>query len=310
VADTLPLEIRDLVKAFGDRRALDGATLSVLPGEILGLLGPNGAGKTTLVRSVVGRVRPDSGTVRVFGREPEDPQSKAAVGYVSQEIALYPLLSPRENLASFGRFQGLRGEELTAAVARSLQWTGLSERANERTDQLSGGMKRRLNIATGTIHGPRLLLLDEPTVGVDPQSRERIYQMIEELRRQGVSLLYTTHYMEEAERLCDRIAIIDGGRVIALGTKDELVRRTLTAPRMLTIETEETVGPALREILEKRGGSVVDGKVSFPVTEPAREIPVILDTFRGDGVAIRDLTLKTATLEAVFLQLTGRELRE
>jgi ABC-2 type transport system ATP-binding protein len=177
VADTLPLEIRDLVKAFGDRRALDGATLSVLPGEILGLLGPNGAGKTTLVRSVVGRVRPDSGTVRVFGREPEDPQSKAAVGYVSQEIALYPLLSPRENLASFGRFQGLRGEELTAAVARSLQWTGLSERANERTDQLSGGMKRRLNIATGTIHGPRLLLLDEPTVGVDPQSRERNYPM-------------------------------------------------------------------------------------------------------------------------------------
>jgi ABC-2 type transport system ATP-binding protein len=304
------LRCTSIVRHFGDRTAVDGISFDIAPGETFGLLGPNGAGKTTLVRSVVGRVRPDSGTVRVFGREPEDPQSKAAVGYVSQEIALYPLLSPRENLASFGRFQGLRGEELTAAVARSLQWTGLSERANERTDQLSGGMKRRLNIATGTIHGPRLLLLDEPTVGVDPQSRERIYQMIEELRRQGVSLLYTTHYMEEAERLCDRIAIIDGGRVIALGTKDELVRRTLTAPRMLTIETEETVGPALRETLEKRGGSVVDGKVSFPVTEPAREIPVILDTFRGDGVAIRDLTLKTATLEAVFLQLTGRELRE
>jgi ABC-2 type transport system ATP-binding protein len=310
VADALPLEIRDLVKAFGDRRALDGASLTVQPGEILGLLGPNGAGKTTLVRSAVGRVRPDSGTVKVLGRPPEDALSKAAVGYVSQEIALYPLLSPAENLASFGRFQGLRGEKLSAAVAKSLQWTGLAERAKERTDRLSGGMKRRLNIAAGTIHGPRLLLLDEPTVGVDPQSRERIYQMIEELRRDGVSLLYTTHYMEEAERLCDRIAIIDAGKVIALGTKDELVRQTLPATRMLTIETEAPITPALRETLESRGGSVADGKVNFPVSEPAREIPALLETFRGDGVAIRDLTLKTATLESVFLQLTGRELRE
>src|SRR5678816_3592274 len=153
-------------------------------------------------------------------------------------------------------------------------------------------MKRRLNIATGTIHGPRLLLLDEPTVGVDPQSRERIYQMIEELRRQGVSLLYTTHYMEEAERLCDRIAIIDGGRVIAPGTKDERVRQTLPATRTVTIETEAPIGPALQETLEKRGGSVSNGTVSFPVTEPAREIPLLLETFRVDGVAIRDLTVK------------------
>ena len=255
-------------------------------------------------------MRPDSGTVQVFGRPPEHSLSKAAVGYVTQEIALYPLLSPAENLASFGRFQGLRGERLKEGVERSLRWTGLFERAKERTDRLSGGMKRRLNIAAGTIHGPRLLLLDEPTVGVDPQSRERIYQMIEELRGDGVSLLYTTHYMEEAERLCDRIAIIDNGRVIALGTKDELVRRTLPAARMLTIETELPIDAALRETLEKRGGSVADGKVHFPVTEPAREIPALLETFRGDRVAIRDLTLKTATLESVFLQLTGRELRE
>ena len=308
--EPLPLEIHDVVKSFGDRRALDGASLELQPGEILGLLGPNGAGKTTLVRSVVGRVRPKSGTVRVLGRPPEDPQSKASVGYVTQEIALYPLLSPAENLTAFGRYQGLRGEPLERAVEESLRWTGLAERAKERTERLSGGMKRRLNIAAGTIHGPRLLLLDEPTVGVDPQSRERIYEMIGELRRGGVSLLYTTHYMEEAERLCDRIAIIDHGRVIALGTKEELVRRTLPATRMLTIEPETALTPAVREALERRGGSLTDGTVHFSVTEPAREIPELLAVFRNDGVRIRDMTLKTATLESVFLQLTGRELRE
>ena len=310
MAEALPLEITELHKSFGDRRALDGVSLTFAAGEILGLLGPNGAGKTTVVRSVVGRVRPDSGTVRVFGRPPDDPRSKAAVGYVTQEIALYPLLSPAENLAAFGRFQGLRGQPLEKAVGQSLQWTGLAERAKERTERLSGGMKRRLNIAAGTIHGPRLLLLDEPTVGVDPQSRERIYQMIEELRRGGVSLLYTTHYMEEAERLCDRIAIIDNGKVIALGTKEDLVRSTLGAKQTLTIETESPVPPALRAALERRGGTVSDSTVHFSVTEPAREIPELLAVFRNDGVRIRDLALKTATLEAVFLQLTGRELRE
>jgi ABC-2 type transport system ATP-binding protein len=310
VAEALPLEIRDLVKSFGERRALAGASLELRPGEILGLLGPNGAGKTTLVRSVVGRVRPQAGAVRVFGRPPDDPESKARVGYVTQEIALYPLLSPAENLGAFGRFQGLRGEALATAVEEGLRWTGLAERARERTERLSGGMKRRLNIAAGTIHAPRMLLLDEPTVGVDPQSRERIYGMIDELRRSGVSILYTTHYMEEAERLCDRIAIIDNGRVIAMGTKDELVRRTLPATRMLTIETESPMTAPLSEALEKRGAAITDSMVQIPVTEPAREIPDLLALFRGDGVRIRDLTLKTATLESVFLHLTGRELRE
>jgi ABC-2 type transport system ATP-binding protein len=306
----LPLETREVFKAFGSRQALAGVSLAIAPGEILGLLGPNGAGKSTLVKSVAGRVHPDSGEVRILGNVPSSTASRSAVGYVPQEIALYPSLSPRENLSAFGRYQGLKGENLKSAIGQNLEWAGLSERAGERTDRLSGGMRRRLNIAAGTIHRPRLLLLDEPTVGVDPQSRERIYAMIGELKADGVSLLYTTHYMEEAERLCDRIAIIDNGRIIALGTKDELVRRTLGTRQMLAIEAESPVPEVLRRRLEARGASVVENRVQLSIAEPAREIAEVLEEFRRDGVAVRDLTLKTATLEAVFLQLTGKELRE
>jgi ABC-2 type transport system ATP-binding protein len=306
----LSLEVREVFKAFGSRQALAGASLQIAPAEILGLLGPNGAGKSTLVKSVVGRVRPDSGEVRILGNVPSSTASRSSVGYVPQEIALYPTLSPRENLAAFGRYQGLSGETLKSAIGQNLEWAGLSERAGERTDRLSGGMRRRLNIAAGTIHRPRLLLLDEPTVGVDPQSRERIYSMIEELKADGVSLLYTTHYMEEAERLCDRIAIIDNGRVIAQGTKDELVRRTLGTRQMLAIEAEKPVPEELRRRLETRGAAVAENRVQLSIAEPAREIAEVLEEFRRDGVAVRDMTLKTATLEAVFLQLTGKELRE
>ena len=305
-----PLEVREVFKAFGSRQALAGVSLAIAPGEILGLLGPNGAGKSTLVKSVAGRVHPDSGEVRILGSVPSSSASRAAVGYVPQEIALYPTLSSRENLSAFGRYQGLAGEELESAIPRVLAWAGLAERAGERSDRLSGGMRRRLNIAAGTIHRPRVLLLDEPTVGVDPQSRERIYAMIGELKADGVSLLYTTHYMEEAERLCDRIAIIDNGRIIALGTKDELVRATLGTREMLAIEAERDVPEPLRRRLEARGAAVVENRAQISIAEPAREIAEVLEEFRRDGVAVRDLTLKTATLEAVFLQLTGKELRE
>src|SRR5437867_4090393 len=294
----LPLAVDDVSKAFGSRAALAGVTLAISPGEILGLLGPNGAGKTTLVRAVAGRVVPDRGSLSLFGLSPADSGARALRGWVPQEIALYPLLSPRENLWTFGRYQGLGGERLESAIRRNLEWIGLSDRADERSDRLSGGMKRRLNIAAGTIHGPRLLLLDEPTVGVDPQSRERIYAMIGELKADGVSLLYTTHYMEEAERLCDRIAIIDNGRIIALGTKDELVRSTLGTRQMLAIEAESDVPEALRRRLEARGAAVVENRVQISIAEPAREIAEVLEEFRRDGVAVRDLTLKTATLEA------------
>jgi len=306
----LPLAVDDVSKAFGSRAALDGVTLTMSQGEILGLLGPNGAGKTTLVRGVAGRVVPDRGTFSLFGLSPADSGARGLRGWVPQEIALYPLLSPRENLWTFGRYQGLKGDRLESAIRTNLDWIGLSDRADERTDRLSGGMKRRLNIAAGTIHAPRLLLLDEPTVGVDPQSRERIYAMIGELKSRGVSLLYTTHYMEEAERLCDRIAIIDHGKIIASGTKDELVRQTLGAAQTVAIETEAPVSEDVREAL-KRFRATVDGtRVQALVEDPAVQIREVLQVFHDKGARIRDLSLKSATLEQVFLHLTGRELRE
>ncbi len=309
-AGALPLEVGNLSKSFGERRALDGVSLELDSGEILGLLGPNGAGKTTLVRSVAGRVVPDGGTLRILGFDAGDDRARTVRGWVPQEIALYPLLSPRENLWTFGRYQGLQGKALEAGIHSSLEWAGLADRANDKTDRLSGGMKRRLNIAAGTIHGPKVLLLDEPTVGVDPQSRERIYAMIGELKSQGVSLLYTTHYMEEAERLCDRIAIIDHGKIIASGTKDELVRKTLGNRQALTIDAVSPIPAALKEKLVRRSAAVDDMKVQMSVEDPAGEIRQLLELFHSAQVPVRDLTLKSATLEQVFLQLTGRELRE
>jgi len=224
-----PIQINNVVKSFNGRRALDGASLELRQSEVLGLLGPNGAGKSTLVRTIMGRVAPEAGDVLIFDRvaKPGDNAAREHVGFVPQEIALYPLLTVRENLIVFGGYQGLKGSTLHEAIEAALKWSALADRAGDVTKTLSGGMKRRLNMAAGVLHRPRILLLDEPTVGVDPQSRERIYAMIETLRSDGVSMIYTTHYMEEAERLCDRVAVIDHGRVIAVGTKAELVRSTI-----------------------------------------------------------------------------------
>ncbi|HEX7159281.1 MAG TPA: ABC transporter ATP-binding protein, partial [Edaphobacter sp.] len=203
-----PLLVEDVRKRFGTVTALDGVSLEVAAGTCFGLLGPNGAGKSTLIRSIVGRVHPDSGSVRVFGSVANSAEARASLGWVPQELALYPLLTCRENLEAFGRYHGLDGAKLDDAIAWCLEWAALADRASSPVKTLSGGMKRRLNMAAGLIHRPRLVLLDEPTVGVDPQSRNRIFEMVEALRAQGTTVIYTTHYMEEAERLCETIAII------------------------------------------------------------------------------------------------------
>jgi ABC-2 type transport system ATP-binding protein len=219
------LEVEDLVYAYGDRLAVDGASLSIRRGEIFGLLGPNGAGKTTTLSCIAGLRRRFRGKLRFDGRPFAPAQrgaDRARLGSVPQEIALYGELTARENLDFFARMSGLQGAALHAAVERGLELAGLADRAGDKVDSFSGGMKRRLNLAAGDLHGPELLLLDEPTAGVDPQSRNHLYEVLEELKRAGRTLLYTTHYMEEAERLCDRLAILDAGRVIAQGTSAEI----------------------------------------------------------------------------------------
>jgi len=288
-----PLQIENVVKTFASRRALDGVSLALRPSEVLGLLGPNGAGKSTLVRTIMGRVQPDSGSVTIFGKAAPagDTEARAEVGVVPQEIALYPNLSSHENLIVFGRYLGLGGKTLDEAITRSLDWAALTDRAKEPVKSFSGGMKRRLNMAIGVLHRPRVLLLDEPTVGVDPQSRERIYQMIETLRTDGVSLIYTTHYMEEAERLCDRIAVIDDGKVIATGTKDELVRDTIGTKREVIVE-------------------FADGTHVTHLIDDAAEMLRVMREAETQGSAVRDLTMKSPSLEKVFLHLTGKGLRE
>ena len=303
-----PLQIESLVKRFGNLTAVNGISLEVRDRECLGPLGPNGAANPTTIRSIVGRVRLNAGTVSIFGHAAESPQARAAIGWVPQEIALYRLLSCRENLDSFGRYQGLSGKVLSDAIQWCIEWAALADKANEPVKRLSGGMKRRLNMACGLIHRPRVVLMDEPTVGVDPQSRNRIFEMIEALRAQGMAVIYTTHYMEEAERLCDRIAIIDHGKVIALGTRDELVQRSFGGRSDVLIRIKDASENA-PEWTNQKGGTF-DGEVAhFSVAQPT-EIASLLDAASAVGLDVIDVVLRRPNLESVFLQLTGRDLRE
>lgn len=296
------------MKRFGQVTAVDRITLELRSGECLGLLGPNGAGKSTLIRSIVGRVIPDAGAISIFGSPADSMAARNQLGWIPQELALYPRLTCRENLHAFGRYHGMGGAALEQAVDRCLGWATLTDRAGELVKNLSGGMKRRLNMAAGMIHQPRLVLMDEPTVGVDPQSRNNIFEMIEKLRDAGMSLIYTTHYMEEAERLCDRVAIVDHGKIIALGTHAELVQNAFGSRSQVLARfagADERVAAWVKE----RGGQTVDGSAQFTVEHPA-EIAGLLEASAKAGFELLDVSLRKPNLESVFLNLTGRELRD
>ena len=305
---TAPLQVVSLVKRFGQVTAAGGISLDLQPGECLGLLGPNGAGKSTLIRAIVGRVIPDSGQVTVFGAPAGSPAARAALGWVPQELAIYPRLTAKENLRAFGSYYGLSGKPLHDAIAWCLQWAALEDRANDLTRTLSGGMKRRLNMAAGLIHQPKLVLMDEPTVGVDPQSRNRFFEMIEALREQGATIIYTTHYMEEAERLCDRIAIVDHGRIIALGTHQALIQESFGS-RSEVLARFDGPAEAIAAWAASRSGRIVDSSAAFTIDHPT-EIAGLLDSAASAGLQLVDVSLRRPNLESVFLHLTGRELRD
>jgi ABC-2 type transport system ATP-binding protein len=313
MGDPPVLRVTGAHKRFGANQALVGAELALARGELLLLLGPNGAGKTTLIRAVAGRVRLDQGEIDLLGHRLNGSAGgpRDALGVVPQEIALYPLLTARENLEVFGRFHGLAGAALAEQVAAALEWTGLADRASEPIRGFSGGMQRRLNIACGVLHQPQVVLLDEPTVGVDPQSRERIWEMLARLKERGTSLVLTTHQLDEAQTRGDRIVIIDHGRTIAAGTFANLVEQTVGTRRRVTLALDAPlpVGHAVRgtagEQLEIAGYTV-----RLHAADVAAELPPLLTAIHAAGRRVEDVAVESPTLQMVFLHLTGRELRE
>ena len=307
-------QARDLKKRFGAIQAVDGISFDLAAGETVGLLGPNGAGKTTPVSMVAGLLAPDSGEVRLEGRtiaSDADPV-KRAIGFVPQDLALFEKLGARENLALFGALYGLKGADLDRAVDAALGLVGLSDRQKDAVEAYSGGMKRRLNLAAALLHEPRLLILDEPTVGVDPQSRNAIFENLEALKKRGLTLIYTTHYMEEAERLCDRLVIVDHGRVLKDGTLASLYAG-LPAANLLEVEVEgdpEALAAGLRGLEEVAAVEVRGGKLAVGVRDLAAGSAAVLTRLAAARVPVLHLASERATLETVFLNLTGRSLRD
>jgi ABC-2 type transport system ATP-binding protein len=280
------LTLTNIRKAYGDTVAVDGLTLAIRQGEIFGLLGPNGAGKSTIVHLAVGLLRPDAGDVAIEGLgSPQLPAVRARIGVAPQALSLYELLSAEENLGFWGRVYGLHGKRLSERITWALDFVGLSDRRRGPVRTFSGGMKRRLNLAVALLHDPDLILLDEPTVGVDPQSRHAIFENILELRRLGRTIVYTTHYMEEAERLCDRVGIMDHGRMLALDTVPALLAALGGTP----------------ELVVESGGR----EERIATDDPVAELNRLLQSGRAER-----FRLERANLEQVFLRLTGKHLRD
>jgi ABC-2 type transport system ATP-binding protein len=315
VASTPPaIEVRDLHKRFGSLHAVQGVSFAVAPGEVFSLLGPNGAGKSTTISMVTGLIVPTSGEASILGhsvsREPA--AAKANLGVVPQDIALYPDLSARENLSFWGKMYGLRGSALRNRVGEVLEMIGLTDRQNGRVGAFSGGMKRRVNIGVALLHRPAVVIMDEPTVGIDPQSRRHILDNVKALNQAGMAVLYTTHYMEEAAELSHRIAIMDQGRLVACGTHAELIRLIGEVDRLsLTLSGEPNA--LLGEWRRSDGVQRVaqeDGHVEVLAEDSNLVLPRLFDMATHAGLRITSVDIQEPNLEAVFLHLTGRALRD
>jgi ABC-2 type transport system ATP-binding protein len=308
------IHVNHLRKLYDEVVAVDDASFSVEPGRVFGLLGPNGAGKSTTIGCISGLLPPSGGVVTVLGHNvvTEGRAARAALGIVPQELALYEELSAAENLRYWGAAYSLAGADLKRRVAEVLEVIGLADRSKEPVKRFSGGMKRRLNFGCGIVHRPKVLLLDEPTVGVDPQSRVRLLDLVRAQAKDGACVLYTTHYMEEAQSLCDRLAIVDHGKIIAMGTLDEL-RHMMGARDLLRLtgvfDPARTTA-AMRGIdgLEVVGADA--DHVLLAAEAASRRLPAIFAALAAAGAEVRETTIAQPSLETLFIKLTGRELRE
>ncbi len=308
------IQVQNLQKHFGDFIAVNGVNFEVGQGEIFSLLGPNGAGKSTTISMLSCLLQPTAGDAWVMGHSiVKEPQAvKAKIGIVPQDIALYGDLSARENLTFWGHMYGLKGRELAQRVDEVLETIGLVERQKDRVDKFSGGMKRRVNIGAALMHKPAVIIMDEPTVGIDPQSRRHILDNIKELNAQGMTVLYTTHYMEEAQELSDHIAIMDQGKVIACGTHTELVRIVGELDRIdlaINADSEKVVSaweatPGVHKVSRE------DGHLTLLAEDSNQVLPRLFESASQAGVRITSVEIQEPNLEAVFLHLTGKALRE
>ena len=308
------IEVKNMHKAFGDLKAVDGVSFEVQQGEIFSLLGPNGAGKTTTLSMLSCLLRPDDGDALVMGHSIRTDQMgvKSVLGVVPQEIALYEDLSAKENLTFWGKMYGLRGAALKTRVDEVLEIIGLTERAKDRVGKYSGGMKRRVNIGVALLHKPKVIYMDEPTVGIDPQSRRNILDSVVALKEKGMTVLYTTHYMEEAQELSDHIAIMDNGKLIAYGTNAELVKIVGQMDRItLTVNNES--GRVLDTWKKVQGVKQVtgeDGTLTVLADDSNQVLPRLFEAATAQNTRITSVDIREPNLEAVFLHLTGKALRE
>jgi len=307
------IRVEDLQKSYGSLRAVDGISFEVPEGELFGFLGPNGAGKTTTLSMISGLLKPDHGEVSIgqidVWRSPKE--AKRILGLVPQDLALYEELSARENLMFWGSLFHLPRSELKANIEVWLERVGLKGRGREAVSKFSGGMKRRLNLAIGLVHNPKVVLLDEPTVGIDPQARKNILDIIREIAKEGSTILFTTHHLEEAEALCDRIAIMDHGKILETGSVDELAK-VVGDGDIVSINGSFTA-VQLKTILENESVSILNAaehNATMSLSHGGMNIAALLQKFNEAGIEITDVSMQKPSLESVFLKLTGRELRD